>query len=83
MMSCRAVTLLAVKLPARPLVEELVLPLLFGFTETTSKATSVDVGLGVGACADSDNVDTHAAMSATRNVCTTESLDGLETIWLD
>src|SRR5687768_9177619 len=49
----RSVTFLAVKLPPRPPVEELVSPLLFGLTEVTSNATSVDVGIGVGACAES------------------------------
>jgi hypothetical protein len=45
-MSCCAVTLVAAKPPARPPIEEFLSPLLFGFTETTSKATSTDVGIG-------------------------------------
>ena len=51
MMRFRTVAFVAVKLPSRPLVEELVLPLLFGFTEATSKARLVDVGIAVGVCA--------------------------------
>ena len=83
MMSCCAVTFVAVKAPARPLVEEFLSPLLFGLTEITSKATSVDVGIGV----------LWAATIATANVTTspvvkdagvmTDSLDVQAAIWLN
>jgi hypothetical protein len=38
--------LVAVKLPERPLVDELRFPLLFSLIDATSKATSTDVVIG-------------------------------------
>jgi hypothetical protein len=68
MMSCCPVTLLAVKPPARPLVEEFLSPLLFGFTDATSNATSVDVGIPVGACAGVNAEDIATSTRAIRTL---------------
>src|ERR671912_2269641 len=63
MISCRAVTFEAVKLPARPLVDEFVAPLLLGLIEATSKATSTEVVIG--ACAESASQDIPESRTAT------------------
>ena len=64
MTSCRVVTFAAVKLPARPLVEEFVSPLLFGLTEATSNATSADVGIVDGDWAEATDPTATAIASA-------------------
>src|SRR5688572_15815744 len=68
-MSRRSVTFLAVKLPPRPLVEELASPVRFGLTDVTSNATSADVGIG--ACAESTAAQrTRVATIARMAMCT-------------
>jgi len=62
MISSRTVTFEAVKLPARPLVDEFVPPLLLGLIEATSNAMSTDVAIG--ACADSTSQDNPESTTA-------------------
>lgn len=82
-MSRCAVTFVAVKAPVRPLVEEFLSPLLFGLTETTSKATSVEVGIGVlwAATVTRPNVTTSPQEKRAGFMC--DSLDGPTAIWLN
>ena len=81
MISCLSVTFVATKPSGRPLVEELVLPLTFRFTDATSKATSVEVTIGPCAGVTTDDITT-AARTA-RPVFITTSLDVLPPFWLD
>ena len=62
MTSSRAVTFEAVKLLARPLVDEFVPPLLLGLIDATSNAMSTDVAIG--ACADGTTQDNPESTTA-------------------